>query len=31
MTDREKELLAYAIRQVKALGIWKRKAVNGAA
>jgi hypothetical protein len=31
VTAREKELLAYAIRQVKALGLWKRRAVNGAA
>ena len=31
MTEREKALLAYAIRQVLALGLWKKRAVNGAA
>ena len=31
MTDREKELLAYAQRQWLALAIWKRKATDGGA
>lgn len=31
MSDKEKELLAYAERQFKALAIWKRKATDGAA
>ena len=31
MSEKEKELLAYATKQWLALAIWKRKATNGAA